>query len=63
MALSLSQGVSLSVPLGLTSPTQIRAGDWPVSLPRDFWDFSGAHSVIGRPCHQPIKPLCPVVLL
>ena len=30
---------------------------------RDFWVFSGAHRVIGRPCHQPIKPLCPAVLL
>ena len=29
----------------------------------DFWVFSGAHSVIRRPCHQPIKPLCPAVLL
>ena len=29
----------------------------------DFGDFSGAHSVIRRPCHQPIKPLCPAVLL
>ena len=28
-----------------------------------FWVFSGAHSVIGRPCHQPIKPLCTAVLL
>ena len=29
---------------------------------RDFWVFSDAHSVIGRPCRQPIKPLCPAVL-
>ena len=29
----------------------------------NFGGFSGAHSVIRRPCHQPIKPLCPAVLL
>ena len=28
----------------------------------DFWVFPDAQSVIGRPCHQPIKPLCPAVL-
>ena len=39
MALSLSPSVSLSVPLGLTSPTQIRAGDWPVNLPGIFGLF------------------------
>jgi len=39
MALSLSPGVSLSVPLGLTLPTQIRADDWPVNLPRILGAF------------------------
>ena len=29
---------------------------------KDFLGFSGAHNVIGRPCRQPIKPLCPAVL-
>ena len=30
---------------------------------KDFGGFSGTHSVIRRRCHQPIKPLCPAVLL
>jgi hypothetical protein len=33
MPLALRRGVLLPVPLGLASPTQIRAGDWTVSLP------------------------------
>lgn len=47
MALLLSRGVSFSVPLGLTSPTQIQAGDWPVSLPGIFGAFLAHTASLG----------------
>ena len=47
MALSLSPGVSLLVPLGLASPTQIRASDWPVSLPGIFGSFLAHTELLG----------------
>ena len=39
MALSLRPGVSLSVPLGLASPTQIQAGKNAVNLPGILTSF------------------------